>query len=215
MEKMETRLANLDILVDFLCKKPYLFGIRSSIDIFYITLGYCLCEQTNGIENDKDLSGYFCEYIAQNLISTKANGRNWGLLISFLSKSDEESISMFHSLYAQYTADSKYSQHPEKNYNNASFKGLVLKVIERNFINDTMALSLFIEGYDMAAINNSINDAEYDYYREKSTEIKEGILREFKLSTSLNCMEQISSRYYSYPKRGLAYFISKVWGIDI
>ena len=56
---MITRLSNLDMLVDNLCRKPYLFGVRSSQEIFYYILGYCLCENTHGMRaNDKVLFNF-------------------------------------------------------------------------------------------------------------------------------------------------------------
>ena len=51
IQQMNNRSMNFKERIDQFCRKGYLFGVFSSEDMYYVSIGYCIFEKINKIKD--------------------------------------------------------------------------------------------------------------------------------------------------------------------
>ncbi|OFY87129.1 MAG: hypothetical protein A3F72_16620 [Bacteroidetes bacterium RIFCSPLOWO2_12_FULL_35_15] len=197
-----------------LCYKPSLFGVTSSEDIYWYSVGYSFVERNYGkvnMETNHILSKF------QNFILSKYNVSsflNWGILIRGIAISDSKSIALFKELFNNVKIEETpfnnfCSYNKEQIERKITFKDLLQNIIAETNINNILQLQMFLLGFELAYIDFQIEDNEFNWFRKNKVHLNESILEELELPLYLNSELQLFARFYPTPLEAIDFFIKR------
>lgn len=197
-----------------MCERPHVFGVASSEDIYWSTIGYCFAEKNYSKElNANLLMSEFSGYLFLKF-SGNHSDRNWGVLLRLISENNIESILIFKELFLKFEGGKNIEANSNRNTGNSFIE--TLKILSnQNIFDNTLQLERFLIGYELAYEDFGVKDNEYELYRKNKASICDKILKELNVPLYLNAMFQLFSRYYATPNEAVNIFLSKTISILI
>lgn len=187
-----------------LIKKPYLYGIISAEDIYWVTAGYF-----SVIESYLGNTDLFKQITLDINQKFPLFSKNWGIQMRLISQDKKDSFLKFEQNVLPTVVNIIRNVNPDKRQKINIFSELLVQKIDEYKIDDVLQLQKFLMGFDLAYIDYEISDDDYNVFKQNTSTNNEKILNIFKLPIHLNAVMQIYARYYPNVEKGIEFFLKE------